>query len=128
MSILAHDLSSELYSLIEKVKEAIYKLHSFYEKDKDEDLLEVRILEIFNRLPRAKNILKTIMIEAIEDTDIPERNKHILKEIIEEAYLTSEIQEKLKDNIELENLVSKITSENKHKELNWGEPIGKEVW
>ena len=79
-------------------------------------------------MPQAKNILKTIMIEAIEDTDIPEREKHILKETIEEAYLTSNIQEKLKDNIELENLVSKITPENKHKELNWGEPIGKEVW
>ncbi|WP_029521550.1 hypothetical protein [Persephonella sp. IF05-L8] len=108
MSILSNDLSSEVYSLIEKVKEAIYKLHSFYEKDKDEDLLEVRILEIFNRLPRAKNILKTIMIEAIEDTDIPERNKHILKEIIEEAYLTSKIQEKLRNNTEIGELMEGI--------------------
>ena len=128
MSVLTNELSSEVYSLIEKVKKVIYRLYSFYEKNKDEDLLEVKILEIFNKLPQAKKILKTIMIEAIEDTDIPEREKHILKETIEEAYFTANIQEKLKDNIELKNLVSKITPENKRKELDWGEPIGKEVW
>ncbi len=96
MSILTNELSSEVYSLIEKMKKVIYKLYNLYEKNKDEDLLEARILEIFDKLSRAKKILKTIMIEAIEDTGIPEREKHILKETIEEAYLTSNIQEKLK--------------------------------
>jgi antitoxin MazE len=28
----------------------------------------------------------------------------------------------------LEELVSKITPKNKHKEYDWGKPIGKEIW
>ncbi len=46
----------------------------------------------------------------------------------EEKELKELEKRKKKNRKKLENLVSKITSENKHKELNWGEPIGKEVW
>ena len=28
----------------------------------------------------------------------------------------------------LEELVSKITPSNKHKEIKWGKPIGQEIW
>ncbi len=28
----------------------------------------------------------------------------------------------------LKKLISKITPENKHKEIKWGTPVGKEVW
>lgn len=28
----------------------------------------------------------------------------------------------------LKKLISKITPDNKHKEIKWGKPVGKEIW
>ena len=35
---------------------------------------------------------------------------------------------KLKRKPTLEELVSRITPENRHSETDWGEPVGKELW
>ncbi len=34
----------------------------------------------------------------------------------------------LKDKLTLESLVKRITSKNRHEELKWGPPLGKEIW
>lgn len=36
--------------------------------------------------------------------------------------------EALNSGLTLEALVSRITPENQHHELDWGKPVGKEVW
>ncbi|WP_293445739.1 hypothetical protein [Persephonella sp.] len=41
---------------------------------------------------------------------------------------TSKDRKKEENRKKLEAIVSKITPENRHKEINWGKPIGKEVW
>jgi len=34
----------------------------------------------------------------------------------------------LKEKLTLESLVSRITPKNRHEELQWGPPLGKEIW
>jgi antitoxin MazE len=38
------------------------------------------------------------------------------------------IQPKKRKKINLDELVAAITPDNIHKEVNWGRPVGKEVW
>ena len=33
-----------------------------------------------------------------------------------------------KNKVKLKNLVMKITPDNIHKEIDWGKPVGKEIW
>ncbi|GAB6072091.1 hypothetical protein JCM14244_04680 [Venenivibrio stagnispumantis] len=40
----------------------------------------------------------------------------------------SQRKRKAKDKKRLKELISKITPQNRHKEIDWGKPIGKEVW
>ena len=38
------------------------------------------------------------------------------------------IQPKKRKKVSLDELVAAITPDNIHKEVNWGKPVGKEVW
>jgi len=41
---------------------------------------------------------------------------------------TKEKEKKAKKKEKLKEMINKITPENKHKEIKWGKPIGKEIW
>ena len=41
---------------------------------------------------------------------------------------TATIKREMDAPISLENLVGRITPENMHGEMDWGAPVGKEVW
>lgn len=107
MSALVSNLSLGIEKLIEETKKIIYELHNLYKKNKDEDLIEAKLTEIFNKSHKTKQTLKILMIEALEETKIPEKDKIILKEIIEEAYFTANLQENLK-NTKLGNLLESV--------------------
>ena len=108
MSPLANDISLEVEKLLKETKKIIYELYNLYKKHKDEDLIEVKLIEMFNKSPKIKQTLKTLMIEALKETDIPEKDKIILKEIVEEAYLTANIQKNLTTNTKLGNLLESV--------------------
>jgi antitoxin MazE len=38
------------------------------------------------------------------------------------------IKPKKGDKVSLKELVARITPDNRHQEVDWGEPVGKEVW
>ncbi len=42
--------------------------------------------------------------------------------------VVAKIQPKKRKKLSLDELVAGITSENLHKEVDWGPPVGKEVW
>jgi len=116
LSPLVNDISLEIEKLIKETKKIIYELHNLYKKTKDEDLIEVKLIKIFNKSPKIKQTLKILMTEALKETDISEKDKIILKEIIEEAYLATNLQENLKTNTKLgkllESAVDKCSSTN----------------
>ncbi len=42
--------------------------------------------------------------------------------------VSATIQPKKRKKATLDELVAAITAENRHKEVDWGKPVGKEVW
>jgi antitoxin component of MazEF toxin-antitoxin module len=38
------------------------------------------------------------------------------------------IKKRRNNKLKLEDLINKITSENTHKEVDWGKSVGKEIW
>ena len=47
---------------------------------------------------------------------------------MEETQEMSVNEQSPEDKPTLEDLVARITDENRHPEVDWGEPVGKEVW
>jgi len=58
-------------------------------------------------------------IDAVEGTELIVKEEH--KKLIIE-------RRKVKPKYELADLLSKITPENQHAEVDWGKQIGSEVW
>jgi antitoxin MazE len=65
------------------------------------------------RIP--KTVLKQARLKEGEELEI----------LAEEGRLTLQAANR---RLTLESLVAGITPENQHKELDWGPPVGKEVW
>ena len=51
-----------------------------------------------------------------------------LTDAMEETQEMSVNEQSPEDKPTLEDLVARITDENRHPEVDWGEPVGKEVW
>lgn len=71
------------------------------------------------RLP--KKVLKAAKWQDAQEVKIDVRGQSIV--------LTPLKVKKAKDKLPtLEELVAGITPENRHKEIDWGSPVGKEIW
>ncbi|MBI4118838.1 MAG: AbrB/MazE/SpoVT family DNA-binding domain-containing protein [Parcubacteria group bacterium] len=65
-----------------------------------------------------KEVTKKLnLAEGVEVDIIPRAKNIIIKP-----------KSKLKRKFTLEELLSKITPKNRHKETNWGRPVGREIW
>lgn len=66
------------------------------------------------RLP--KEVTKKLNLAEGVEVDIVSKAKNIV------------VKPKLTRKFTLEELVSKITPQNRHQETNWGRPVGREIW
>lgn len=56
------------------------------------------------------------------------RGKEVTVRNVRNTVVISPVSVKVRKRPTLEELVARITPENRHEAIDWGEPMGKEIW
>lgn len=107
MAVLSESFATEISSIVNHLKFYLQSMYNLYQNTEDEDLVEEKIIQLYEDFPQYREILKHLLIETLQTLDINQENKDLLKEIIEEALWTVKTKEKLK-NSEVEKLTKEI--------------------